>query len=138
MFLAVREANFRYEDGRQMNVSLMGATSAIWQQGFREAFCTRYNCSAHEFERAVFWRCLYRHALPFAIVMMWFNPDFFAEDFAFVREIGATTSDELFKAELNFFHGRNVRERNWFRRGLTIRVSAKRLLRLKNRLIRES
>jgi hypothetical protein len=107
---------------------------SVWPHSFKEGFCQLYCYKPKDYERAVFWRCLYRHSLPLAAVLYSLKPEFFREDFDFIREVGNITSGEMFKAELNFFYGRNVREKNWLRRIFAIRVSAKRMLKLKNRI----
>lgn len=107
-----------------------------WTQTFKQAFCQRYSCHPSQFETAVFWRTLYRHALPFALLIHLWNPSFFKEDIDCIRELGDTRSPDLFKVEINFFHGRNLRDKNWIRRSFSIRISAKRLLALKNKVLR--
>lgn len=83
----------------------------------------------------MFWRGLFRHALPLALLIRRFNPEFFAEDLDLIREVGATTSQELFKNEINYFFGRNLRDRNWLRSTFRIRVSGNRLIRMRRRLL---
>jgi hypothetical protein len=59
----------------------------------------------------------------------------FAEDLDLIREVGEMTNPELFKNEVNCFHGRNLRHKNWLRTRLRIRVSGGRLLKLKHRIL---
>lgn len=112
----------------------MKRTGSGWNKTFKEAFCHRYGYPLHQYESAVFWRCLYLHALPIAFLLHRWKPQFFAEDFDFINEIGKIADPDLFRNELNFFYGRNRRDRNWIRRSFAIRVSARRLVRLKNRV----
>ncbi len=120
------------------NSAFMTTKPLLWPKSFKQAFCEKYGCSQDVYEEKVFWCCLYRHALPLAAVIYWLKPDFFKEDFDLIREIDKMNSPEVFRSELNFFHGRNVRDKNWIRRGLCIRLSAKRLLKLKSRLFGNS
>jgi hypothetical protein len=119
-------------------ISEMQPTRPLWPKNFKEAFCERYRCSPDMYENQVFWRCLYRHALPVAALIYWFNPEFFKEDFDLIREIDKMNSPEVFRSELNFFYGRNLRDKSWIRRTFYIRLSAKRLLKLKNELFSNS
>ncbi|MHB8522820.1 MAG: hypothetical protein ACYDH9_18950 [Limisphaerales bacterium] len=91
-------------------------------------------CPAEGYRREVFWRCVYRHALPLAAIIHWAAPETLQEDFDLIREVGAMTDPETITREINYFYGRNVRDKSWIRRTLLIRVSGKRLLRLKNRV----
>lgn len=104
------------------------------EQNFRNLFCQRFDCPERAYERSVFWRCLYRHALPAAALIYWAAPEVFREDFELIREVGAMTDSEIIKREVNCFYGRNVRHKTWIRTTLLIRVSGKRLLRLKNQI----
>jgi hypothetical protein len=104
---------------------------------FQALFCERFACSAEEFEELLFWRCLYRHALPLAAVLRRTQPTFFTEDFSFLRELRRVNSTSEVVGELNRFYGRNVRDRSWLRKSCHIRVSGKRVLRLYRTLARQ-
>ncbi len=106
-----------------------------WPKTFKEACCDYFHCSPEAYELKVFWRALYRHALPVAFFLYRKNPEFFKEDFELIRELGSINKPSLFTAELNFFHGRNVRDRTWLRADCSIRISGKRLIRLKNQAL---
>lgn len=106
----------------------------LWTSTFRERFCEQYNCEESEFEERVFWRCLHYHAYPLAGWALRKFPGFFREDIEFIHEIGGVRDPLIFKSEVNRFHGRNVREKSWLRGSLHIRVSAKRVINLKNRI----
>ncbi len=105
-----------------------------WRSTFRERFCETYKCAPADFEQAVFWRCLHRHG--YFIARWWYrrDPTIFKEDIDFIHEIGGVRDPLVFKTELNRFHGRNVREKGWIRGAFAVRVSAKRVIRLKNRI----
>lgn len=114
----------------------MRLASGAWPQTFKEAYCEKFHCRDADYERAVFRPCLYRHALPLANLILSKKPSFFQEDFDLIREIGNIDNADKFRSEINFFYGRNLRDKNRLRRLLRIRLSAKRLLKLKNEVLR--
>jgi hypothetical protein len=109
----------------------------LWEAPFKDLFCTALAVAPEHYERKVFWRILHRHALPFAFFIVRRNPRFFDEDFYLIREVGNVRDPQLFTQELNYFHGRNHREKGWLRGTWGIRVSAKRLIRLKTKVFEE-
>jgi hypothetical protein len=110
-----------------------------WPQTFRERVCEQFGCDSSRFEEAVFWRCLHRpHGWIFASLLFKKNREIFKEDLDFIHELGGVTDPLIFKNEVNRYHGRNVRERGWIRGTFAIRVSGKRVMRLKNRLFRNA
>jgi len=113
----------------------MKSLPKAWNATFRELFCEKVGCPPERFEEEVFWRTLHLHSIPLAKVIFQRNPEFFKEDFDFIREVGTVRDPGTFTNELNRFHGRNVREKNFLRRSASIRVSAKRLIALKNRVL---
>jgi hypothetical protein len=106
-----------------------------WDRTFRELFCEQVGCTPDRFEEEVFWRTLHLHSIPLAKVIYQKNPAFFKEDFDFIREVGTVSDPGTFTTELNRFHGRNVRDKTFLRGSASIRVSAKRLIALKNRIL---
>ena len=110
----------------------------LWPTTLKEAVCKRFNCAQELYEQRLFWRCLYRHALPVAALVHWLDPEYFLdvfrEDFDFIREIGDVRDPDVFQVELDRFYGRNVRDKGWIRGALSVRISGKRLRRLKRRL----
>jgi hypothetical protein len=105
-------------------------------RNFKVLFCHKFNCPPQEYENQVFSRCLHRHALPWAGLLRRLNPDFFREDDSFIADLATATSHKEVVMELNRFHGRNVRDRNWLRKKLSLRISGKRVQRLSRRLFR--
>lgn len=79
---------------------------------------------------------MYRPLAPVALLIARFNPTFFHEDLTFLREVGAATSRSEVVGELNRFYGRNLRDRNWMRKQLALRVSGQRVLKLYRALLR--
>src|ERR1041385_4572944 len=109
-----------------------------WQQTFRERFCEQFGCDVARFEEGVFWRTLNRHAWIFAKFIFPKHPGIFKEDLDFIHELGGIRDPLVFKNEVNRYHGRNVREKGWIRGTFGIRVSGKRVMKLKNRLFRNA
>ncbi len=108
-----------------------------WRMTFRERFCEQFKCEPSRFEEGVFWRCLNRpHAWIFAKFLFRDHRSIFKEDIEFIHELGGIRDPLVFKNEVNRYHGRNVRERGWIRGTFGIRVSGKRVMKLKNRLFR--
>src|SRR5438105_15596176 len=97
---------------------------------FKTEFCRWAECSDEEYADRVFWRCIYRHALLFALPIFRFKRSMFREDFDFVRDLAGTTSIKEAISELNRFYGRNVRDDSIARKIFLIRISGKRVLQL--------
>jgi hypothetical protein len=106
------------------------------KRSFKSLFCEAYDCPAQEFEQRLFRRCVHRPALPLALIISRLRPEFFREDLGFLREVGAATTRSEVVGELNRFYGRNVRDRNWVRTTLGIRVSGKHVLEIYRALFR--
>ena len=106
-----------------------------WSKSFRELCCEGLGCDLDSYEDKVFWKSLHLHSLPLAYLIYRKNPMFFREDFEFLHEIGSVHDPDTFKSELNRFHGRNVRDKSFFRRAFSIRISGKRLIRFKNKVL---
>ena len=104
---------------------------------FQSAFCQHYGYSAEEYERGLFRRGFYFHARLLSPILRWFNPNFFDEDLAVVRDLADMTSPEIIGGELSFFHGRNVRDKNWLRKTLLLRLSVGKLRRICARVCRQ-
>lgn len=116
---------------------IVSPSPELWEAPFRDLYCRTLEVAPERYERKVFWRILHRHALPFAYLILRRNPQFFEEDFYLIREVGNVRDPQLFTQELNYFHGRNHREKGWLRGTWGIRVSAKRLIRLKTEIFQE-
>ncbi len=82
------------------------------------------------FRKAVSW-----HAVLISQWLLKRDPSLFREDFEAIREIANVKSAGVFKNEINRFYGRNVRDKGWLRGRLGVRLSAKRLIRLKNQVV---
>lgn len=103
------------------------ASDIMSSVNFQSAFCTRYRCLEADFERQVFWRGLYRHAVPLAVMLRWFAPRFFHVDVEFIRWLaGAVTMSDI-REDLQDFEYRNRVNPQWLRTGFLIRLSPARI-----------
>jgi hypothetical protein len=94
---------------------------------FRAAFCERYRCSMEDFNRRVFWKCLYRHALPLAAFLFWTNREFFRPDLELIQSLSSTTTFSEVKAEASFIRHDQRMQSGFLRGTLRIRISGRRL-----------
>ncbi|HYE31716.1 MAG TPA: hypothetical protein VEH27_09825 [Methylomirabilota bacterium] len=102
---------------------------------FKKAVCTHYGCSDEQYEERLFWKALYWHAKLPARLFWGKRDSFFKEDLELLRELAPVTDNEVFRAELNRYHGRNRRRHGpWIRQAFGIRVSGRKLLKIKNDL----
>lgn len=104
---------------------------------FSSAYCEKYGCDPGAFESRVFWRCLYRHALPVAGLIRFFRPDYFVDDIRTIRQLGAARNAEEYRHEIDAFGYLNRRHRGFDRRRLRIRVSGQRLMSLMSEVLPE-
>src|SRR5213593_1490752 len=100
----------------------------MWHQNFRETFLKKHECPPESYEIRVFWRCLYRHALPLAGLIYLFNRDFFAADFLTIRQLGLARSSAEFRDEVEAFRYANRLRGGLLHGRLRTRVSGQRLV----------
>ncbi len=103
---------------------------------FCEAYCARYGCAPADFENGTFRRGLSFLLWPVAGLVALWKPDFFKDDQAAIRRLGATRGLDHFRAELNDLHYVTQRDGGWLRRRVGLHVSLSRLERLHARLFR--
>jgi hypothetical protein len=102
-------------------------TTLMWPKTFRESFCERFSCPPENFEKRVFWRCLYRRSLPLAWLASLLHRHHFDLDMQTIRQLGVCRSPQEFRAELESFRY-EYRTRGGLLRRLRVRVSGKRLI----------
>ena len=94
-----------------------------------ERYCTQHHCDHWGFQRAVFWKSVYPHAVPIAFLLGGPRSSFFARDFEFIGFAGRSESTAALREEITEFRG--VPENtHWTRRVLRIRISTTRFARL--------
>ena len=104
------------------------------RQELRLLVCQRFNCPTSEYEERVFRKCLYWHARLLAPVVRRLNPGFFAEDFKFIRYLGASTGLREVITDLMNFRDANLGQASFWRTTLKIRVSGRKASRLAQQL----
>jgi len=80
-----------------------------------------------DFNRRVFWKCLYRHALPLAAFLFWTNREFFRPDLELIQSLSSTTTFSEVKAEASFIRHDQRMQSGFLRGTLRIRISGRRL-----------
>jgi len=99
----------------------------MWPKTFRESFCERFGCPPENYEKQVFWRCLYRRSLPLAWLIYLVRRKHFDLDLQTIRQLGVCRSPQEFRAELESFRY-EYRSRGGMLRQIRVRVSGKRLI----------
>jgi hypothetical protein len=97
---------------------------------FQLLLCQHFNCPPSDYEEEVFRRCLYWHARLLAPLVRRVMPDFFMEDFKFIRYLGDSTGLREVNADLMNYRDANLGNPNFWRTGLKIRVSGRKASRL--------
>lgn len=105
---------------------------------FRHLFCEKHELAPSEFERTLFWMCLFRHSVLVVFLLHRWKPQIFREDFDLMRDVANTVSTGELVTELNRFYGRNRRVGGFWRGVCLCRVSGKRVLRVYRSLIGET
>jgi hypothetical protein len=77
---------------------------------------------------------LYWHAKLLAPLLRRLNPDFFADDFRFIRYLGESTGVRDAEVDVMNFHDLNVGNPSFWRTGLRFRVSGRKAGRLADEL----
>lgn len=98
---------------------------------FRDQAMAQWECDASAYERRVFWRVLPRVALPLAAIVWLVNRAFFARDLALIRELGPTRDATEYHFLIAQFRDDCLRSGGWLRNVLRLRVSSRRLRRLR-------
>jgi hypothetical protein len=104
---------------------------------FRQLFSEKWGVEAEQFEGKLFYKCLFRHALPFVWLLQKCDKNFFHEDFGMLRDVASARNTDEVICEVNRFFGRNARDKSFLRTVLFLRVSGKRVLRAYRELARD-
>src|SRR5580658_7673782 len=90
---------------------------------FKPLFCERFGCSPEEYEERAFKMFLYGHARFLAPVVRIIKPDFFLEDFKFIRYLGDAL--DVRQAKVDVLDFKDLTRKHWrlLHTGLRIRVS---------------
>src|SRR5581483_4019434 len=102
-------------------------------KNFQELCSERFGRPAVDYEKVVFWWCLYEHASIPARIIHRLNPDFFRWDFELLRTVGKATDLNELSVDLNNFRYQQ-RSEGLLRGLLRVRISGQRVLNLGSRL----
>ncbi len=91
----------------------------------------QWECDERAYVRRVFWRALPRRSLPLATLLWLVHREFYARDFALIRELGQTRDATEFHILIEQFRDEVIRSGGWLRNALQLRVSGRRLRRLR-------
>lgn len=105
---------------------------------FKSLFCQKFGCPPTEYEERAFRKCLYWHARFLAPVIRKISPDFFVEDFKFIRYLGDSVGVRDATVEIRNYSDVNRRTAEFLRTGLKIRVSGQKAARLVHQLFMEA
>jgi hypothetical protein len=95
---------------------------------FQEIYCHSHRCEPQDFNRRVFWRCLYPQAFVIAPLMQLTNSRCFELERELIERVGSVFSRSELDAELKHFNSR--RQLSWLQRRAGIRISTRRLSQL--------
>jgi hypothetical protein len=101
----------------------------------KEAYCAAYRCKPENFDHQVFWKCIYRRALPLAVVIWVLERRMFQPDLEVIRALGAAAGAVEMQAVMGEFDTRCRLERSIRRAMFRMRVSGARLSRLFSELL---
>ncbi len=102
-----------------------------WPGSFRELFCQKYRCSLKSFEKRMFWRSLYRESLLVSSLICLFHPAYFDRDWAVIQKLGDTSNASEFEREVVAYQRRTRLEIGTVRVRWLLRISGRRLMRIK-------
>lgn len=97
-------------------------------RSFQALYCSRRGVSPERFRRHVLARSLYPHARLLAPLLAWVDGHFQA-DYEFIDDVAHLERVELFHDAMDSYVG-HFSNRGFLRRGLRLRISARRLWRL--------
>jgi hypothetical protein len=96
---------------------------------FQDRYCAAHRCTAAQFQRRVFWRCLHRWAYPLAPIILLLNKSYFAPDLNFVEQMGRCTEmDQVWEQTRLYFT--SPLHKRWLRRRADVRISAHKVINL--------
>jgi len=108
-----------------------------WNDSFINAYCKYYKCNETQFYEQVLWNChwWFSPLTLFFRIIAWIHPNFVRSEKNALFSIANTNSDREFHSELcslNYLHHRDA---NFVKRILNIRLSEKKLKKLKQKVV---
>jgi len=104
----------------------------------KSLFCERFGCSPEDYEERAFRLFLYWHARLLAPVIRTIKPDYFLEDFNFIRYLGEAM--DVRQAKVDVLDFKDLDRKNWrlLHSSLRIRVSHRKARRFAFQLLGET
>jgi len=93
---------------------------------FGVRFCRKYRCNEAGYERRIFWRCLNRRTLPYALVIMVFAPTVFHAERVLIKDLWRVRNLEGAEEALRYYQGLQGRRTSAWRP----RISSRRVVRV--------
>jgi hypothetical protein len=104
----------------------------------KSLFCERFKCSPEDYEERAFRMFLYWHARFLVPVIRIINPDYFLEDFNFIRYLGDAMDVRQAKVDVLDFKDLDRKHWRFLHTSLRIRVSHRKARRFAFQLLGES
>jgi hypothetical protein len=102
---------------------------------FKSLFCEKIRCPPEDYEERAFQKFLYWHARYLAPVIRAIKPDFFVQDFEFIRYLGNAVDVRQAKVDVLDFRDSDRKHWRLLHSGLGIRVSHRKARRLAFQLL---
>jgi hypothetical protein len=106
----------------------------MWSQDFRTLYCQQTGCAPERFERHVFWRVLYPHAVLLALPVRLLMPNFFRLDFETIDRVGQTFDGLEFGRDLDRYKFLSGGLHSVLRSLFLVRISGRKLMRLRRKM----
>ncbi len=110
----------------QPKASAMSAPKTLFPN-FKEAYCAAHRCKPENFDHQVFWKSVYRRALPLTVVIWVVERRMFQPDLEVIRALGAASTAVELQSVMGEFDNRCMVERSIRRAMFRMRVSGARL-----------
>ena len=120
---------------RQFTISSSDLNCMSEARKFSEVFCKIYGCDRGNFEKEMFWRCVYRISLPLSALVFWLKPKYFNPEFALIRQLGVCQSTREFRSEVKTYQYETHTRGGFLRDSCKVRLSSQ-LLKAQERKIR--
>jgi len=98
---------------------------------FRDQAMAQWDCDETAYRRRVFWRSIPRVSLPLVALVWLVRRSYFTRDLQLIQELGQTSDATEFHYLVEQFRDEAIRTGGWGRNVLRLRVSGRRLRRLR-------
>ena len=102
---------------------------------FKSSFCERFGCAPEDYQERAFREFLFWHARFLAPLIRAIKPDFFGEDFEFIRCLGDAVDARQAKVDVLDFKDLSFKRWRLLHSGLKIRVSHRKARRIAFQLL---